>query len=132
MIQVAEEFVEAVRGGQKFIAVAEVILAELAGRVALRLQRRRDGRVFGLQSERRAGQAHFGQTAAVGVLAGDERRPARGATLLAVVVGEPRPLGCNPVDVAGPVPHHPVAVAAEVALTDVIAPDDQNVWIVTH
>jgi len=51
VIQVAEELVEAVQGGQVFVAVAEVVLAELAGGVALRLERRRDRRVGRLQAQ---------------------------------------------------------------------------------
>ena len=47
VVQVAEELVEAVHRRQVLVAVAEVVLAELAGGVALRLQRRRDGRILG-------------------------------------------------------------------------------------
>ena len=36
VVQVAEEFVEAVHGGQELVQVAEVVLAELPGGVALR------------------------------------------------------------------------------------------------
>ena len=36
VVEVAEELVEAVHGGQELVAVAEVVLAELAGGVALR------------------------------------------------------------------------------------------------
>ena len=43
VIQVAEEFVEAVDGGQELIQVAQMVLAELAGGVALRLERGGDG-----------------------------------------------------------------------------------------
>ena len=42
VVEVAEELVEAVVGGQELVAVAEVVLAELAGRVALLLERGRD------------------------------------------------------------------------------------------
>ena len=38
MVEIAEEFVEAVHGRQEFVAVAEMVLAELAGRIALRLR----------------------------------------------------------------------------------------------
>ena len=38
VIERAEELVEAVRGGQVLVEVAEVVLAELAGHVALRLE----------------------------------------------------------------------------------------------
>ena len=41
-------------------------------------------------------------------LPGDERRPTRGAALLAVGVGEPHSLVGDPVDVGGAVAHHPV------------------------
>ena len=47
VIQVAEELIEAVNGGQELVAVAEVVLAELAGGVALRLERGGDGAGFG-------------------------------------------------------------------------------------
>ena len=55
VIQVAEEFVEAVDGGQKLILVAQMVLAELAGRIALRLERGGDGAGFG----RHAGRARL-------------------------------------------------------------------------
>ena len=64
VIQVAEELVEAVHRGQVLVAVAEVVLAELASGVALRLQRRRDRRILGLQAQRRPGQSDLGQTGA--------------------------------------------------------------------
>ena len=129
VIQVAEELVEAVHGGQMLVAVAEVVLAELAGGVALRLQCGGDGRVLRLQAEFGAGHADLGQASAVGVLAGDEGRPACGAALLPVVVGETHSLGGDAVDVGGLITHHPVAVATEVALADVIAPDEPLVVV---
>ena len=88
VIEVAVELVEAVHGRQKFVAVAEVVLAELSGGVAERLEQFGDRRVFLLQPERSAGQADLGQTGAQAGLAGDERGPAGGAALLGVVVGE--------------------------------------------
>src|ERR1700739_2267208 len=83
-------------------------------------------------AQRRPGQAHLGQAGAVRVLASDERRPPRGATLLRVIVGEQHPFGGDAVDVGGPVSHQPVAVATEVALTDVVAPDDQDIRFIAH
>src|SRR4029077_18715381 len=79
---------------------------------------------------RRAGPPLSGQS--VGILTGDEGRPPGGAALLPVVVGEPNTLVGDPVDIAGSIPHHPVAVAAEVAHADVITPDDQNVRFIAH
>ena len=46
VVEIAEELVEAVHGRQKLVAVAEVVLAELAGHVALRLEQLRDRRVL--------------------------------------------------------------------------------------
>ena len=53
MVEVAEELVEAVHGRQILVAVAEVVLAELTGRVTVRFQRGRDGGVLRLQTYRR-------------------------------------------------------------------------------
>ena len=45
VIEVAEELVEAVNRRQKFVAVAKMVLAELPGRIALRLEQFGDGRI---------------------------------------------------------------------------------------
>ena len=59
VIEIAEELVEAVHSGQEFVAVAEMVLAELAGRIALRLQKFSDRRVLSRQSFLRPGQANL-------------------------------------------------------------------------
>ena len=105
VVQVAVELVEPVNGRQELVAVAEVVLAELAGGVAERLEQLGDGRVFLLQTERGAGQADLGQARAQPVLAGDERRPAGGAALLGVVVGEHHAFLGHAVDVGRLVAH---------------------------
>ena len=46
MIEVAEELVEAMHRGQEFVAVAKMVLAELPGRIALRLEQFGDGRIL--------------------------------------------------------------------------------------
>ena len=60
-------------------------------------------------------------------LAGDERRPAGGAALLGVVVGEDHPFAGDPVDVGRAVAHQAHRVGADVRLADVVAEDDQDV-----
>ena len=60
MVERAVELVEPVDGGQVFIAVAEVVLAELAGGVALGLEQLGDGHVAVLEALRRAGHADLG------------------------------------------------------------------------
>jgi hypothetical protein len=76
VVEITEEFVEAVHGGQKFVAVAQMVLAELAGGVALLLQQFRDGRVSRLQPNLDTGNSDLGKAGAERRLAGDEARPA--------------------------------------------------------
>jgi hypothetical protein len=132
VVEVAEELVEAVGRRQVLVQVAEVVLAELPGRVAQRLEQLGDRDVLSLQPDVDAGHADLAQPGAKDALAGDERRAPRGAALLAVGVREPHPLVGDPVDVRRPIAHQPVAVAAEVGDPDVIAPDDQDVRLVGH
>ncbi len=132
VVEVAEELVEAVHGRQVLVQVAEVVLAELPRRVAERLQQLGDRHVLGLEADVHAGDADLAEAGAVDALAGDERRAAGGAALLAVGVGEAHPLVRDPVDVRRPVAHQPVAVAAEVRDPDVVAPDHEDVRLVRH
>ena len=64
VIQIAEEFVEAMDGRQELVLVAKMVLAELAGGVAHRFQHRRNGHRLGRQADRRAGLADRGHAGA--------------------------------------------------------------------
>ena len=64
VIKIAEELVEAMIGRQVFVAVAEMVLAELAGRIAQRLERLGDGDVPVLETDRRTGNADLGEAGA--------------------------------------------------------------------
>ena len=55
VIEIAEEFVEPVHGRQIFVAIAQMVLAELTGGVAERLRQFGDGRIFRVKSDRCAG-----------------------------------------------------------------------------
>ena len=88
VVEVAEELVEAVDRRQRLVAVADVVLAELAGGVAEVLEQAADRGIELAHAHRRAGKADLGQAGADAVLAGEERRAAGGAALLAVVVQE--------------------------------------------
>ena len=133
VIQVAEELVEAVVGGQMLVLVAQVVLAELAGGVAQRLQQLGDGGILGLQSHFSSRHSHLAQPGAEHALAGDERRTARRAALLGIGVGEQHALFGYTVDVGRPVAHHALTVGADVGDADVISPDDQYVgFFVCH
>src|SRR5208283_646888 len=122
--------VEAVHGRQIFVAVAQVVLAELTGGITERLQHFRDGCVFRVQSDRGARHPDFRQPGADRVLPSDEARASRGAALLAVPIGEDRAFLGKAVDVGGLVAHHPVAVTADVPVSDVVSPNDEDVWLV--
>ena len=127
VVEVAEEFVEAVLGRQVFVAVAEMVLAELAGGIAERLERLGDGDVAVLQADRRAGNADLAQAGAQADLAGDEGRAARRAAVLGVVVGEHHAFLGDAVDVRRLVAHQPAGIGADVGLADVVAEDDEDV-----
>ena len=61
VIQVAEELIEAVVGRQILVAVAQMVLAELSGRITQRLERLCDGDVALLQADRRSGMPDLRQ-----------------------------------------------------------------------
>ena len=132
VVQVAEELVEAVHRRQVLVQVAEVVLAELPGGVALRLQR--GGQRAGLvrQADIGARLAHGGQPGAKGNLAGDEVRPARRAACLGVVVGEHHALCGQLVEVRRLAGHDAAVVGADVEPADVVAHDDEDVGLLAR
>ena len=104
-----------------------MVLAELRGHVALRLEQLGDRHVTRLQAFFGARQADLEVAGAESALPGDEGRASRGAALLAVPVGEERAFFGDAVDVGGLVAHHAVVVGADVPVADVVAPDHQDV-----
>ena len=69
VIEVAEELIEAMHRRQVLVAIAEMVLAELAGRVTEALEHLRDGHVFGLDAQGGARHADLGQARADRLLA---------------------------------------------------------------
>ena len=88
MIEVAEELIKAVYRWEELVAVAQMVLAELTGGVALGLEQLGDGWVFLLQADVNARHADLREAGADWVLTGDEAGSAGGAALLRIVVGE--------------------------------------------
>src|SRR3954452_5996256 len=88
VIEVPEEFIEAVNGGQKFIEIAQVVLAELTGSVALRFERSSNGASLRRDASLRTSLADCRHSRADGQLAHDEVRSTRCTAGLSVVVGE--------------------------------------------
>ena len=113
-----------------FVAVTDMVLAELAGRITEVLQKLRNRWVLSAETLHRAGEADLSQAGADRLLAGDEGGAASGATLLAVEVGEHRALSGDPIDVRGAIPHDAVVVAADVEPADVVAHDEQDVRMI--
>jgi hypothetical protein len=72
VVEVAEELVEAVYGRQMLVAIAEMILAELAGGVALRLEQLGECRILFGKSFLGAWQSDLQEAGAEAGLTGDE------------------------------------------------------------
>src|SRR5262245_15366130 len=73
VIEVAEELVEAVRGGQVFVEVAKMVLPKLAGRVSERFEQLRNRWVLRLQTDGRGRNPDLREPGPVATLSGDER-----------------------------------------------------------
>ena len=129
VVEIAEELIETMNGRQKLVAVAEMVLAELSGHVALRLEQLGERRVLIRQPFLRPRQSHFQQAGAHRALAGDERGAASGAGLLAVIVGEDRAFIGDAVDVGRAIAHHAAIVGADVPVADIVAHDDEDVGL---
>ena len=127
VVEVAEELIEAVHRRQELVEVAQMVLAELAGGVAHRLERRGDGRRLGRHADRRAGLADGGQAGADRQLAGDEVGATGRAARLGVVVGEAHALGGKLVEVRRLPGHDALVVGADIEPADVVAHDDDDV-----
>ena len=128
VIEVAEEFVEAVRCRERLVAVAYVILAELGCGITEAAKQAANGRVKLTHPHGCTWESHFGETRPNAVLAGKECGAASRAGSLAIVVQELHSFFCQPVDVGRVVAHNPITVTTEVRDADVVAEDHQNVW----
>ena len=126
MVEVAEEFVETMHCRQKLIFVTEMVLAELAGHVAVRLEQFGDSGVFRLKSDVGARHAYLGQPRADRVLACNEGRASCGAALLAVVVGKGHTFVGHTIDVGCAITHLPAIVVTDVPPANIVAPEDQR------
>ena len=127
MIEIAEELVETMHGGQELVAVALVVLAKLTGGIALRLQNRCHRHIGLLPALWRSGNANLGHAGAQRIVATDECCTARGAALLSVVVGEGNAFLGDTVDIRCLVAHQTTVVVADVGGADVVTPDHKDV-----
>ena len=127
MVEVAEELVEAVHRRQKFVLVAEMVLAELAGGVAHALQRVGNGYRLGRNANggtRLADRRHSGPDRK---FAGDEVGASRGAARLCVIICKDRAFGRDLVEVWCAPRHQAAMVCANVPHPDVVAHDHDDI-----
>ena len=127
VIQIAEKFIEPVIGRQHIVAVAKVVLAELAVHVPLGLENGGDGGILHTHAFRGTRQPDLGQAGAHGRLPGNEGRTTGSTGLLSIPVGEQGTLFCDAIDVGGLIPHHAQVIGADVELANIVAPDHQDV-----
>jgi hypothetical protein len=112
---------------RSIVAIAQMIFAELARRVAERLERFGDGDVTRLQADRSGRHADLRQPGAERRLAGDEARSTRRAALFGVVVGEDHTLATDAIDVRRAVAHQTHRIGADIRQPDIIAEDHEDV-----
>jgi hypothetical protein len=128
VIKVAEEFVEAVIGGQEIVAVAKMVFAKLTGGISQRLRNLGDRSIDLSRSIRdRLRQTHPRQPGTKGTLAGDKSGAAGGAALLAVIVGRQRAFLGKPIDVRRALAHDARVIRADIRPADSVGHDDENI-----
>ena len=127
VVEDSVELVETVDCRQVFVAIPQMVLADLRRRVAEWLEDVRDRWIGILQALLRRGQADFQQPGAERRLPGDERRASRRAGLLSVVISEQRALACESVDVRRAAAHHAAVVGTDVPDADVVGHDHDDV-----
>src|SRR5262249_14236442 len=107
--------------------VAQVVLPELPGGIAHRLENRGDCRCFRRHSERRTGLTDRRQPCTDGQLASNEVGATGGATRLGVVVWDWHALRGKLVAVRRPAGHDALVVGADVEPPDVVSHDEDDV-----
>src|SRR5581483_2038981 len=124
MIEIAEEFIEAVGRRQISVLIPKMIFSKLSRCIPQRFQKLRNRWVFLLKPNWRTRQCHFGEPRAKRRLTRYEGGAACRAALLSVIRYEYTAFIADPVYVRSREPHHAAAVCADVGDADVIAEDD--------
>ena len=127
VVEIAEKLIKAVQRRQVFVEVAEVVLAELPGGVAVIFERSGNGRGRRRHTDIRTGLSDGGQAGTLRQFAGDEVGPPCGTTRLGVIIGKDGTLGGQLVDVGSGTVHQSATVSADVPHANVIAHNHNNV-----
>src|SRR5262249_689984 len=109
--------------------VANMVLAELTTGITEALEQSTYRRVQLVHTHRRAREADLRQPAADDVLAGKKCRTPCRATLLAIIMQKSKTFPAQTINLGCRVTHQAVAVCADIGHTDVIAEDDEDVWL---
>ena len=121
------KLVETVDCRQVFVAIPQMVLANLRRRVAEWFEDICDRWIRILQTLLRRGQADFQQPGAKRRLPGDERRPPRRAGLLSVVISETRALARESIDIRRAAAHHALVVGTDIPDAYVVGHDHDDV-----
>ncbi|MCY1408761.1 hypothetical protein D9M71_240890 [compost metagenome] len=127
VIEITEELVKAVHGGQKLVQVAQVVFAELAGGIAHGLEYGGNGDCLGRNTDWRAGLANGGHAGTDWQLAGDEVGASCRAAGFGIIVGEAHAFVGQGVEVGCSAGHHALVVDTDIGPADVVTHDDNNV-----
>ena len=127
VIQIPKKLIEAVNSRQELVQVAQMILAELTGRVAHGLKRCGNGHSLFWYTDRRARLADGGHACANWQFTSNEVGPSRRTACFGVVVGETHPLSGELVEVGCTTGHHTLMISTDVKPADVIAHDDNDI-----
>jgi len=130
VIEISEEFVEAVVRRQMLIKITEVILAVLSGHVTVILKQTSDCWVFFGKTFLCTRQAYLQQAGPKRTLSRDKRRPTCGAALLSVPVREQCAFCRDAIDIRGSVTHHAAVISAGIHPANVVTPYDEDIGFI--
>ena len=127
VIKVTEKLIKSMVGWQHFVAVTQMVFAELSGHITFRLQHGRYSRIFFFHAFGGSGKTHLGKARAHRRLPGDECRASCGAALLTIPVSKQGSFVSNPVNVRCLIAHRATVVGADVKSSDIVTPNNQDV-----
>ena len=130
MIKVTEEFVEAVVRREMLVEITLVVFAELPSCVALLFEHGSNAGVGFLPALCCPRHADLRHPGADGHIATKKCGTTCRTRLLSVVVGEGNAFFCDAIDVRRLVAQHAAVVVADVPGADIVAPDNEDVWLV--
>src|SRR5262249_7322899 len=112
---------------QELVQVAQMVLAELAGRVSHRFEDVGDSDRLIRDAEWSSGLSDCRKAGAKWQFASDEVRPSGGATGFRIIIGEAHSLGGQAVEIGCPSRHDTLVIDLNIGPPDVVAHDDNDI-----